>query len=152
MSKEQQIWDTALADIRSRAQGRPTLTFSYWGVFELRRKTAESLALDIKECALSREQIADQLGDIHGRRFTRAQIDAWTAETKQHQFPTYLLPAWTLVTGSTRLLDLLCAAAGLYLADQRDYDLAALARAGLEAERLQKQRRELRSKLTGGES
>jgi len=95
-------------------------------------------ALDLKKCRWSREHVAEALSAVLKRSITVAQIDAVTSKTHAHQFHLEWLPAWVRITGSRRLLDLICAAAGLWAVDAGDWDLAQYARAGLQAEKLRK--------------
>ena len=93
---------------------------------------------DLKECRWSRQQIAEGLSTLVGRELSLAQLDAILAETKIHRMPAEWVPAWVRVTGSRRILDLLCAASGFWVADANDRDLADLARAQLDRKRLDK--------------
>ena len=95
-------------------------------------------ALDLKQCRWSREQVAEGLSAILERSITVAQIDAVTSKTHSHQFHLAWLPAWVRITGSRRLLDLVCAASGLWAVDGGEWDLAQYARASLTAEKLKK--------------
>lgn len=95
-------------------------------------------ALDLKQCRWSRDQVAEGLSAMLKRSITVAQIDAVTSQTHLHQFHLAWLPAWVRITGSRRLLDLICAASGLWAVDAGEWDLAQYARAILTAERLRK--------------
>ncbi|MCC6301781.1 MAG: hypothetical protein IT489_03155 [Gammaproteobacteria bacterium] len=106
-----------------------------------------ALVRDARESTHSRAEIADRLTAAAGRAITVAQVDAWTAATKPHRFPAELVPAWVMVTRSRRLLDLLCRAAGLYLADQTTYDLAEYGRTQIREQKLHAAAVDLRSSL-----
>ena len=104
-------------------------------------------AQDLKECRWSREEVAEGLSRLIGRPISLAQIDAMLAETKQHRLPAEWIPAWARVTGSTRILALVCAECGLWLADETEHDLAELARAEMEREKAGARAEELRKRL-----
>jgi hypothetical protein len=103
---------------------------------DVRLAVKRAMALDLKECRWSREQVADALSRLIGRSITQVQIDAWVAETKEHRLAAEYVPAWVRVTGSTRVLDLLCAEAGCWLADAVEHDLADYGRSILHREQL----------------
>ncbi|KKL21473.1 hypothetical protein LCGC14_2445110 [marine sediment metagenome] len=106
-------------------------------------------AQDLKECRWSREQVAEGLSKLIGRQISLAQIDAMIAETKTHRLPAELIPAWVRITGSARILDLVCAECGLWLADETEHDLAELSRAELDREKAAGKADELRKRLAG---
>jgi hypothetical protein len=95
-----------------------------------------AILTDLRESRLSRDQIAMDVSRDTGRAISRAMIDAFVAETKPHRFPAELIPAWTRVTGSRRLLDLLCSNLGLSIATEEDRDFAELGRTRLRDEKL----------------
>ena len=107
----------------------------------------QAAAQDLKECRWSREEVCLELSRLLAREITVAQIDAMVAETKSHRLPISIVPAWVRVTGSRRLLDLLCTAAGMWLADETDHQFAELGRAGLRAEKLAARAAELKEAL-----
>ena len=106
-------------------------------------------ALDIKECSLSREQLAHCLGSILRRNITLAQLDSITSETHAHRFPADWVPAWTLLTGSRRVFDLLVVAAGLWIGDAHDRMLADYGQTCIDSEALNEHSEALRKKLRG---
>lgn len=150
--------DTTLRELRERAERlngsaepQETLPFTtgYMVHCDLRALVKDALRHDIRDCPLSRDQIADGIAKLAGRACKRPQIDAWAAETNANNLPAHLVPFWVLTTGSRRLFDLLLASAGLYLADQREHDLAELAQMGIEAGRIRRQRRDIERRLKG---
>ncbi len=104
-------------------------------------RVRKALKADLAGCGLSREEVALRLSNRVGR-VSLAMLDAYVAETKAHRFPAELIPAWVSVTGSRRLLDLLCGEVGLSIATSEDRDFAELGRAQMTGERL-------RAKLAG---
>lgn len=90
----------------------------------------------IKQCSLSREEIAERMGDLTGSRITLNMLNTWTAESRHlHRFPLEYVPALERATGFTSLTDLLAQLAGGEIYYGRD---ALQARIGvLEMEKLQ---------------
>lgn len=78
----------------------------------------------IKECPLSRHQIAGQMSHLLNEEITKAQIDAWTAESKSddpgRHIPAEYLPAFCQATGSHEPLDVLDDKAGRIALDGLD--------------------------------
>ncbi len=108
-----------------------------------------ALRQDLKGWRLSRDQVAEALGALLERSITRAQVDAWVADTHAHRFPADLVPAWVRVTGSRRLIDLLAAECGLWAADEDEWDLAEMAREQIRKEKSEGVVERLKSKLWG---
>ena len=104
-------------------------------------------AADRKSCKWSREQVSLELSRVLGREVTVPQIDAMVCESKTHRLPISILPAWIQVTGSTRILELLCAQSGMTLASESDQQFAELGRAALAAEKLAARSAELKEAL-----
>jgi len=115
---------------------------------DLHLRVKQAAALDIKDCKWSREQIADGLSRLTGNPVTVATINAMVAETHGHRIPAEWLPAWSRVTGSTRILEMLASEIGMWLADATDHDLADLARAELEQQNAARRAATLRRLLT----
>lgn len=95
-----------------------------------------ALHADLKMCGKSRERVALELSAMVGRQISAEMIDAFVAASKAHRFPAEWIPAWVTVTGSRRLLDLLCGALGLSVATEEDRDFAELGRTRLRDEKL----------------
>ena len=114
---------------------------------DLHLRVKRAAAQDLKGCRWSRQQVTHALSKLVGREVSQAQIDTIIAETKTHRMPAEWIPAWVRVTGSRRLLDLLCAEAGMWLADETEHDLAELARAQIHQERANTRIQELRTRV-----
>lgn len=96
----------------------------------------QAAAEDLRGCKWSREQVAEQLSAALQRNITIAQIDAVLSETHAHRFPLEWLPMWIRITGSRRLLELVCEASSLRVAEPTEMDLAEFARLSLRAEQM----------------
>ena len=74
-----------------------------------------------------------------GRTITENHLDAYAAETKQgYRLPAELVGAWVQVTGSRRVLDIICGAVNLYAVDDTERQLAEVGRVQIQQERLAK--------------
>jgi hypothetical protein len=114
---------------------------------DVRDDVKRALAADVKGCTWSREQIAHGLSIYMRRDITVAMIDAMLAPSKEHRFPAEWIPAWVRVTGSCRILTLLCAQSGMHLADGTQHDLAELARLQLQQKKAAQRAEALKRKL-----
>jgi len=75
-----------------------------------------ALCEDIKQCPLSRHQIAGEMSHLLGTPITKTMIDSWTAESKpKNRIPAEYLSAWCVVTKSRRLLVIINEAAGAFV-------------------------------------
>lgn len=69
----------------------------------------------IKHCSLSRHQIAGQMSHLLNDEITKAQIDSWTAESREDRhIPAEYLPAFCQATGNYEALEALNRKAGLF--------------------------------------
>ena len=136
--RERARWNRGIDREHLERGKAPWLTFGVEKPPNLGLTIKTAAALDLKECRWSREQVAEGLTVMLGRPITVSSIDAVTSKTHSHQFHVEWLPAWIRITGSRRLLDLVCAASGLWAVDAGDWDLAQYARATLTAEKLKK--------------
>jgi len=86
------------------------------GTLCVREALRLALCQDIKQCSLSRPQIAGEMSHLTGVSITRAAIDSWTAESKpQNRMPAEYISAWCVVTKSRRSLAIINEAAGAFV-------------------------------------
>jgi hypothetical protein len=142
--REQARWKLGLDRIEVESGRNPIHEL---GDLDLHLCIKRAAALDLKECRWSREEVAEGISKLVGRVISLAQLDTITAETKLHRMPAEWIPAWVRVTGSTRILDLLCAESGMWMADETEHDLADLARAQIHQERVTGKIVELRKRV-----
>lgn len=107
-----------------------------------------TLTQDLRDCPLSRAQVAESLTKIAGRVISEPMLDAFTAESKTgHRFPAELIAPWVIVTGSERLLLLFCQWTGFRLATAMDQQFAELGRAQVESEKADAKLKALKGEL-----
>ncbi len=132
--------------VKSDTSARGPFALNRDSLSHLHSEIKRLVAQDIKDCPHSREQVADHLSWLLGRHITVAQIDAITAQTKDNRLPAEWVPAWSVATGSRRILELLCTEAGYWLADETEHELAELGRAQIVRERADAKVEELKRK------
>ena len=85
------------------------------GTLNIRDQLRRALNRSIKDCGLSRAQIAGEMSHLLGVDVTKSQIDAWTAESKdQYRVPAEYLPAFCRVTESNESIEVITDAAGMF--------------------------------------
>ena len=70
------------------------------GVLNIAEELRLSLIKAIRNCRLSRHQIAGEMSHLVGCEVSKTTIDTWTAESKErHRIPAAYLPAFCKATG-----------------------------------------------------
>jgi len=65
----------------------------------------ELITQSLKKTRLSRYEVAGKMSELLAKEITKAQIDAWSAESKEgHRFPLAYLPAFCEATGDSTLI------------------------------------------------
>jgi hypothetical protein len=78
------------------------------GSMDIDKAFREAVSLDLKECPLSRYQVAAIMSELTSQDITKSMLDSWTAESKeQHRFPAIFVPAFCQATGGSRTLRML---------------------------------------------
>ncbi|MBN1830263.1 MAG: hypothetical protein JW884_14115 [Deltaproteobacteria bacterium] len=91
------------------------------GSLDIDRQFRESVSAALKECPLSRYQVAARMSELTGFDITKSMLDSWTAESKeQHRFPAIFLPAFCEATGRTTPLEMLGQSAKLFVMEGPD--------------------------------
>lgn len=85
------------------------------GELNVAEKLRMALVSAIKNCPLSRHQIAGEMSHLLGHEISKTTIDTWTAESKdQHRIPAEYLPAFCRVTGERRPISILAEVGGMF--------------------------------------
>lgn len=108
---------------------------------DARLKTALNEAL--KKCPLSRWEVAGKMSHLLGKEITKYQIDAWTAESKEHSIPGRYVPAFCVATKNNGPLEVINEPCGVYTLQGPD---ALRAEIEKDREREKKVKDERRSK------
>lgn len=118
------------------------------GSLDVAAELCAALSRAIKDCPLSRAEIAARMADLTGKAITEAMLNSWTSKAHDGwRFPFEFAPAFEVATGSQCLQLLLARHRGTLVMTPRD---------GRDAEigRIQRQNRDnarrLRELLGGG--
>ena len=110
-------------------------------------RAAAEVSEAIRLSTLSREQILDRLAILLGRQVSKAQFDAWTAETNRNRMPADVLIGVCYLLGINKPINTLLAPARLRVATERDRAFAELGMKGLARENLDAEIAELKRRV-----
>lgn len=86
------------------------------GSFDIDSQFRAAISEALKQCSLSRWQVAARMSELTGCEITKAMLDSWTAESKEgHRFPAIFLPAFCEATGCSEPLKLLGRLVGVFI-------------------------------------
>lgn len=103
-----------------------------------------SLVAAIKQCPLSRYQIAAQISELITRDVTKEMLDKYCAESAEaHRIPAEIIPAFCLITGSRAPLDLLAQAIGCTVLGPEEAHALEIIRLRMEKAKLEEQIKKL---------
>ncbi|MGE5606546.1 MAG: hypothetical protein ACM3YE_12760 [Bacteroidota bacterium] len=106
------------------------------------------LSEGLKQCQLSRWEVAAKMSELLDVEITKSQLDSWTAESKEaHRFPAEYLPAFCRVTGYLEPLRLMAELVGCYLLESKEALLADLGKIDHMKRNLTKREKEIREFL-----
>ena len=141
----------SLLDVLACAQNAPDPEHVTEGAANIRERLRLAIAKAIKQCSLSRWEIAGKMSHMLGIEVSKFQIDSWTAESKEgHRVPAEYLPAFCMVTGDHGPLRMMAETAGLFALPGPDALRAEIQKLDEESKRIgrEKRKRELFLKET----
>ena len=146
MSKNRKKIDTGQIDIfevietLSRKQSEVLDTQPTQGKASIDVAIRSIITAALKRSPLSRFEVAAKMSEILGVEITKAQLDAWSAESKEnHRFPLVYIGAFCQATGDYALPRYMAQLCGGYFIESHDALL-------LELGRIEKTRTELTEK------
>ncbi len=99
------------------------------GSFNLSCRLRSELSEGLKNCSLSRYEVAARMSELVGTEITKSQLDSWTAESKEyHRFPAEYLPAYCHITRYTEPMRIMARLMQCYLLESEEALLAELGR------------------------
>lgn len=108
----------------------------------VRERLRTALCSAIKQCPLSRWEIAGKMSHLLGHEVSKYMIDAWTAESKDgHRMPAEYIPAFCMVTGDHGPLRVLAEVAGLFALPGPDALRAEIQKLDEEARHISREKR-----------
>lgn len=119
--------------------------------FNIDLQLRDSISRAIKDCPLSRYQIAAKMSELLGFEITKSMIDSWTAESREgvYRFPACYLPAFCHVVGSLEPLRILTDLLGAYVIEGEEALLTELGRIEEQKRKLSERERALKTVLQG---
>ncbi len=106
-----------------------------------------ALVKAIKNCPLSRYQIAARISELMDRDLTKEMLDKYCSESAEgHRLPAEIIPAFCKVTGSLSLLKIFAEPMACTFLDSTETQALEIVRLRLEREKLQNKIRELEKK------
>jgi len=85
------------------------------GELDIANRLRISLIAAIKQCKLSRHQLAGEMSHLLGNEVSKTTIDSWTAESKEgNRIPAEYLPAFCRATGDREPIRLLAEGGDMY--------------------------------------
>lgn len=109
----------------------------------------ETIAQAIKECPLSRFQIAARMSELLGVEVSKTMIDAWTAESREgvNRFPACYLPAFCHAVGSIEPLKMLADLVGSVVVQGEEALLIEMSKIEEQEHNLLKKKRAIKAIL-----
>jgi hypothetical protein len=125
------------------------------GSFDIDRQFREAISQALKNCPLSRWQVAARMSELTGCEITKTMLDSWTAESKEaHRFPAIYLPAFCEAVGCSDPLMMLGKLVGVFVLPGPEALRAEIQRIEEEISRKQSEKRKrlvFLKEITGGE-
>lgn len=118
------------------------------GSFSRKAAVQEALKRTLRNCQLSREEIADEMTRLVSEKITKNHIANWTAESKNGwRMPLEYAAAFYVVTGDPGVVKAALAGSGIGILDDRDFALFELGRIVAEERSRSKRKRQVMEKL-----
>lgn len=105
----------------SQRQAETTGPLVESGKYNIDIRLRELLSAALKRSHLSRYEVAGKMSELLGVEITKAQLDSWTAESKEcHRFPFAYAAAFCVATEDRSILRLVAELCGGYFIDGED--------------------------------
>jgi hypothetical protein len=120
------------------------------GCYDISRSIRAIITDSLRQSPKSRHQVAARMSELLGREITKAQLDAFSAESKEnHRFPLEYLPAFVEATGDRSLIRFIAEKCMGYYIENADALHLELGRIH-EQEKVLKDRKRIISSILGG--
>lgn len=114
--------DQSTFDLFERPLPEPTVSFKAEEVraASIAAKFCKAISLALKECGLSRDEVAARMSAYLGEQVSKAMIDAYTSEAREtHNINVARFEALVHATGDFRLLSLMAERFGMIVVDKK---------------------------------
>lgn len=116
------------------------------GALDIDQKLRRAVSDAIDKSAFSRDQIADMVSELAGRKVTKATLDTFTGASRPNRMPADLLPALTSVLGPT-VLNFISNESGCRLIERQEAAFARIGQLYLVTLQAQREQEETLKKL-----
>ncbi len=114
------------------------------GSYSRKSAVQEALRRTLRDCQLSREEIADEMTRLVNEKVTVSHIANWTAESKNGwRMPLEYAAAFYVITGDPGVVKAALAGSGIGVLDDRDYALFELGKIVAEERARSKKKRRI---------
>jgi hypothetical protein len=121
MPKQLSLFDTIVTK-QTQVKDRPAP-----GELNIGQRLREEITRVLRACPVDRIEIAARMSRLIGADITAAQLNCWSAESKQsHRFPAEYIPAFCRATSNNSILRLIAEPADCYVLEESDALLAEL--------------------------
>lgn len=139
-------------DIRYRQMNLPLTNLRSFdeaaGSYSRKSAVQEALRRTLRDCQLSREEIADEMTRLVSEKITVSHIANWTAESKNGwRMPLEYAAAFYVITGDTGVIKAALGGSGIGILDDRDYALFELGKLVAEERTRNKKKRRVMEEL-----
>ncbi|MGE5606274.1 MAG: hypothetical protein ACM3YE_11375 [Bacteroidota bacterium] len=94
---------------------------AYAGSYNFGVQLRNLISEGLKQCQLSRWEVAAKMSELLQIEITKSQLDSWTAESKEaHRFPAEYIPAFCKVTGFIEPLRQMAEMVDCYLIESKE--------------------------------
>ena len=133
-------------DVRYRQMNLPLTNLKSFdeaaGSYSRKSAVQEAIRRTLRDCQLSREEIADEMTRLVSEKVTVSHIANWTAESKNGwRMPLEYAAAFYVITGDPGVVKAALARSGIGVLDDRDYDLFELGKIVAEERTRSKKKR-----------
>jgi len=139
-------------DLRAKQLSLPFMTsksFKYSaGSFRRTESVQEALKITLKNCPLSRDEIADEMSRVLGEKVTKNHIANWVAESKNgYRLPLEWTSAFCVVTNDTRVIKAAFEGSGINVLDDSEMTFFEIGKAVEEKRESDARLKENRNRL-----
>lgn len=118
------------------------------GKFRRKEAIQEALKRTLRNCHLSREEIAEEMTRLTSERITVSHISNWTAESKNGwRMPLEYAAALFAITGDPGVIKAALSGSGIGVLDDKDYALLELGKIVAEERSRNKKKRQVMERL-----
>ncbi|MBU0971004.1 MAG: hypothetical protein KKC20_10180 [Proteobacteria bacterium] len=125
---------TTAYDLRAKQLSLPFITSKSFkrpaGSFRRSEAVQEAVQIALKNCSLSREEIADEMSRLLGEKVSANHIANWAAESKNGwRMPLEYAAAFSVITNDNRVIKAAFSGSGIHVLDDSEMAFFEIGRA-----------------------